>query len=226
MRTAKRSSALSDLCFSIPVSGLSNPAASRFRRSEPTFLRQEKIGRHLATWRSFRPRACASPRNCPRCPCIRGERYFALPMKHNIERVDDNFSVEYSWRREKKWEFHKIIASGEPQSTPSWVTRSVYYGTLLGYTCCGTAAANTEWKTHAGKSRTQAISNYTRNGGSLRRTIRGNIKSATALSIHCRRFPDRSSKTRDIGSDSRYALDNRYLDSNCLRTNGNIPPCR
>jgi len=45
-----------------------------------------------------------------------GERYFALAMKHNIEHVDAKLSVEYSWRRGKKWEFLKMSAAGEPQS--------------------------------------------------------------------------------------------------------------
>jgi uncharacterized protein YqjF (DUF2071 family) len=44
-----------------------------------------------------------------------GERYFALPMKHNIERVDAKLSVEYCWRRGKKWEFIKMSAAGEQQ---------------------------------------------------------------------------------------------------------------
>ena len=43
-----------------------------------------------------------------------GERYFALPMKHNIEHVDAKLSVEYSWQRGKKWEFLKMSAAGEP----------------------------------------------------------------------------------------------------------------
>jgi uncharacterized protein len=47
-----------------------------------------------------------------------GERYFALPMKHNIEHVDAKLSVEYCWRRGKKWEFLRMTASGEPQSIP------------------------------------------------------------------------------------------------------------
>src|SRR5436853_3138760 len=48
-----------------------------------------------------------------------GERYVALPMKHNIEHVDGTLSVEYSWRRGKKWEFLKMSASDEPQSIPA-----------------------------------------------------------------------------------------------------------
>src|SRR5258708_20022156 len=45
-----------------------------------------------------------------------GERYVALPMKHNIEHLDGSLSVEYSWRRGKRREFLTMSASGEPQS--------------------------------------------------------------------------------------------------------------
>ena len=47
-----------------------------------------------------------------------GERYSALPMKHNIEHLDGTLSLEYSWRRGKRWEFLKMSASGESQSIP------------------------------------------------------------------------------------------------------------
>jgi uncharacterized protein len=75
--------------------GLPIPTASRLRRSEPALLSEEKIGGHLGTRCSFRARACASPRDCPRGSRIFGGRYFALPMKHNIEDVDARLSVEY-----------------------------------------------------------------------------------------------------------------------------------
>jgi len=45
-----------------------------------------------------------------------GEKYLALPMKHEIEHVDPNLKVEYSWRRGCKWESLKMSASGEPQA--------------------------------------------------------------------------------------------------------------
>jgi uncharacterized protein len=45
-----------------------------------------------------------------------GERYFAVPMKHRIDHVDLALEVEYSWRRERKWESLQMSASGEPQS--------------------------------------------------------------------------------------------------------------
>jgi uncharacterized protein len=45
-----------------------------------------------------------------------GERYAALPMKHHVDHVDRELSVEYSWRRGRKWESLRMSASGEPQS--------------------------------------------------------------------------------------------------------------
>jgi len=48
-----------------------------------------------------------------------GEPYLALPMKHHIEHVDLAVSVEYSWRRGRKWESLRMSAAGEPQSIPA-----------------------------------------------------------------------------------------------------------
>jgi uncharacterized protein YqjF (DUF2071 family) len=43
-----------------------------------------------------------------------GERYMALPMKHFIEHRDGALSVEYSWRRDSKWESIAMSALGDP----------------------------------------------------------------------------------------------------------------
>src|SRR5438045_563316 len=48
-----------------------------------------------------------------------GERYFAVPMKHDIEHVDLTLHVQYCWRRAGKWERLEMRASGEPQSIPA-----------------------------------------------------------------------------------------------------------
>ena len=48
-----------------------------------------------------------------------GENYLALPMKHQIDHVDLKLSVEYSWRRGRKWESLKMSATGEPQPIPA-----------------------------------------------------------------------------------------------------------
>src|ERR1700758_3868564 len=48
-----------------------------------------------------------------------GENYVAVPMKPQIEQVDSNLIVEFSWRRGRKWEFLKMRASGEPQAIPA-----------------------------------------------------------------------------------------------------------
>src|SRR2546430_1371937 len=48
-----------------------------------------------------------------------GENYVALPMKHEIEHLDENLKVEYSWRRGRKWESVKMTATGEAQPIPT-----------------------------------------------------------------------------------------------------------
>jgi uncharacterized protein len=64
-----------------------------------------------------------------------GERYFALPMKHNIEHDDAKLSVEYCWRRGKKWESLKMSAAGEPQSVPAGSHAEFITEHYWGYTC-------------------------------------------------------------------------------------------
>ena len=64
-----------------------------------------------------------------------GERYFALPMKHRIEHVDAKLSVEYCWRRGKKWEFLKMSAAGEPQSISAGSHAEFITEHYWGYTC-------------------------------------------------------------------------------------------
>src|SRR6266513_1960620 len=64
-----------------------------------------------------------------------GERYVALPMKHNIEHVDDRLSVEYSLRRGKKWEFLKMSASSGPQSISIGSHAEFITEHYWGYTC-------------------------------------------------------------------------------------------
>jgi uncharacterized protein YqjF (DUF2071 family) len=48
-----------------------------------------------------------------------GEPYLAVPMKHEIEHVDPDVSVAYSWRRGSRWESLKMSATGEPQNIPA-----------------------------------------------------------------------------------------------------------
>jgi uncharacterized protein YqjF (DUF2071 family) len=48
-----------------------------------------------------------------------GENYVAVPMKHEIDHLDNNLNVEYSWRRGRKWESLKMMAIGEPQIIPA-----------------------------------------------------------------------------------------------------------
>jgi uncharacterized protein YqjF (DUF2071 family) len=64
-----------------------------------------------------------------------GENYVALPMKHQIDHVDLKLSVEYSWRRGRKWESIKMSASGEPQTIPAGSHGEFITEHYWGYTC-------------------------------------------------------------------------------------------
>jgi uncharacterized protein len=64
-----------------------------------------------------------------------GENYVAVPMKHAIDHVDSKLSVEYSWRRGRKWESLKMNASGEPQTIPAGSHAEFITQHYWGYTC-------------------------------------------------------------------------------------------
>ena len=64
-----------------------------------------------------------------------GEPYLALPMKHEIEDVDLNVKVEYSWRRGRKWESLKMSAHAEPQTIAAGSHAEFITEHYWGYTC-------------------------------------------------------------------------------------------
>ena len=64
-----------------------------------------------------------------------GENYVALPMKHQIDHVDLKLSVEYSWRRGRKWESLKMTATGEPQTIAAGSHAEFITEHYWGYTC-------------------------------------------------------------------------------------------
>jgi len=64
-----------------------------------------------------------------------GENYVALPMKHQIDHIDPNLSVEYSWRRGRKWESIKMSASGEALTIPAGSHAEFITEHYWGYTC-------------------------------------------------------------------------------------------
>ena len=63
-----------------------------------------------------------------------GEPYLAVPMSHNIDHVDLQLSVEYSWKRGRKCESLKISASGEPQTIPAGTHAEFITEHYWGYT--------------------------------------------------------------------------------------------
>jgi uncharacterized protein len=64
-----------------------------------------------------------------------GENYVAVPMKHAIDHAASKLSVEYSWRRGRKWESLKVSASGEPQAIPAGSHADFITEHYWGYTC-------------------------------------------------------------------------------------------
>ena len=64
-----------------------------------------------------------------------GENYVALPMKHQIDHADGNLSVEYSWRRGRKWESLKMSARGDGQTIPAGSHAEFITEHYWGYTC-------------------------------------------------------------------------------------------
>ena len=64
-----------------------------------------------------------------------GEHYLAMPMKHRIDHVGPGLSVEYSWRRGRKWESLKMNATGEPQTIPSGSHAGFITEHYWGYAC-------------------------------------------------------------------------------------------
>src|ERR1700730_12561748 len=80
-----------------------------------------------------------------------GENYIAVPMKQEIEHLDENLKVEYSWRRGSKWESLKMTATGEAQSTPAgshaeFITEHYWGYTALREGCSEYHVEHPRWK--------------------------------------------------------------------------------
>jgi uncharacterized protein len=80
-----------------------------------------------------------------------GENYVAVPMKHEIEHLDGNLKVEYSWRRGRKWESLKMTATGEAQFIPAgshaeFITEHYWGYTALRYGSSEYRVEHPRWK--------------------------------------------------------------------------------
>jgi hypothetical protein len=72
-------------------------------------------------------------------------------MKHEIEHLDGNLKVEYSWRRGRKWESLKMTAAGEAQSIPAgshteFITEHYWGYTALRSGCSEYRVEHPRWK--------------------------------------------------------------------------------
>jgi len=80
-----------------------------------------------------------------------GENYVAVPMKHEIEDLNGNLNVEYSWRRGRKWESLKMNAAGEPEAIPAgshaeFITEHYWGYTSLRSGCGEYRVEHPRWK--------------------------------------------------------------------------------
>jgi len=80
-----------------------------------------------------------------------GENYIAVPMKHEIEHVDGNLKVEYSWRRGRRWESLKMTATGESHSITAgshaeFITEHYWGYTALREGCSEYRVEHPRWK--------------------------------------------------------------------------------
>ena len=72
-------------------------------------------------------------------------------MKHEIEHLDENLKVEYSWRRGRKWESLKMTATGEAQPIPAgshaeFITEHYWGYTALREGCSEYRVEHPRWK--------------------------------------------------------------------------------
>ena len=80
-----------------------------------------------------------------------GENYIALPMKHQIQHLDERLKVEYSWRRDRKWESLKMTAAGRPDVIPvgshaEFITEHYWGYTALRDRCSEYRVEHPRWK--------------------------------------------------------------------------------
>lgn len=65
------------------------------------------------------------------------EPYLALPMRHRIEHEQQELSVEYVWRRNRRWERLAMTATGDPQPITPGSQEEFITEHYWGYTACG-----------------------------------------------------------------------------------------
>ena len=76
-----------------------------------------------------------------------GEKYSAMPMRHNVVDNETGVAVEYGWRRGKKWESLGMTATGSPQSVSQGSHEEFMTEHYWGYTAGKrTSVEHPRWK--------------------------------------------------------------------------------
>jgi uncharacterized protein len=110
-----------------------------------------EINGYVASWGSFYPRTCPRRAIALVARSFYGENYVAVPMKHEIEHLDGNVTVEYLWPRGRKWESLKMNAAGEPQTIPAgshaeFITEHYWGYTALRSGCSEYRVEHPRWR--------------------------------------------------------------------------------
>ena len=126
-----------------------------------------------------------------------GENYIAVPMKHEIEHLDENLKVEYSWRRGRKWESLKMTATGEAQPIPAashaeFITEHYWGYTALRSGCSEYRVDHPRWKIWNAREFELNADIATLYGEEFTETI----KPISPFRIHCRRLVDYGSEAQ------------------------------
>jgi uncharacterized protein YqjF (DUF2071 family) len=80
-----------------------------------------------------------------------GEPYVALPMQHDLMHKDGELSLEYAWRRGRKWESLAMTAVGEPRaaapgSHEEFITEHYWGYTARGAQCSEYRVEHPRWR--------------------------------------------------------------------------------
>jgi uncharacterized protein YqjF (DUF2071 family) len=199
-KTVRLSSVSLGFYFSTHASsGLPIPLHRDFEEVNLRFLRPEKIGwirgrRGVVFIRELVPRRAIALV----ARTFYGENYVAVPMKHEIEHLDQNLKVEYSWRRGRKWESLKMTATGEAQSIPAgshaeFITEHYWGYTALRSGCSEYRVEHPRWKFGMRLSSNLMQDIATLYGEQFTETF-----SQSPLWIYCGRLADYGSERRGI----------------------------
>ena len=127
-----------------------------------------------------------------------GENYVAVPMKHEIEHLDEQFEGGILVAPRPQMGITQNDGDWRSAIYSSRIARRIYHRTLLGLHRVARRLQRIPRRTSALEDlERDELRTQRRRCDSLRRAIRRSVKSAAALRIHCGRLTDYRPKTPD-----------------------------